>query len=280
MTGPTGTAERWNRASWRRPGGKLPSVSSGKKLTQPNCCTTFQACQALCVAVSDATVFRLAARPLRAIKTRTGPLPGTGRRRSDMTDRFGYSVEITLTRGRGGSQALHQLPHGAARRDQGKAVRPRSRACPAAGGSAVSRSGRRVPCVRSADCRAGKRPVLLTTNSVAICSGEAAGKPGGAVESDRLGAADHRIAAIIEADRADQPRHIAVGRGHAAFGRRAQHRPRPRAQNQSMPGRGHRDPRIDGRRHRPPTSAATACGLRKVFGLMTSVVRNCILRRF
>lgn len=48
-------------------------------------------------------MFRLAARPSRAIKTKTGPLPGTGWRRSDMTDRFGYSVEITLTRGEEGA---------------------------------------------------------------------------------------------------------------------------------------------------------------------------------
>jgi hypothetical protein len=53
--------------------------------------------------MSDATVFRLAARASRDIKTRTGPLPGTGWRRSDMTDRFGYSVEITLTRGEEGA---------------------------------------------------------------------------------------------------------------------------------------------------------------------------------
>jgi len=44
-------------------------------------------------------MFRLEARPSRAIKTKTGPLPGTGWRRSDTTDRSAYSVEITLTRG-------------------------------------------------------------------------------------------------------------------------------------------------------------------------------------
>jgi len=53
--------------------------------------------------MSDAVVFRLAARPLRVIKTRTRPLPGTGWWRSDMTDRFHYSVEITLTRGEEGA---------------------------------------------------------------------------------------------------------------------------------------------------------------------------------
>lgn len=48
--------------------------------------------------MSHAVVFQLAARPLSLIKTKTGPLPGTGWRRSDMTERSGYSVEITLTR--------------------------------------------------------------------------------------------------------------------------------------------------------------------------------------
>lgn len=80
--------------------------------------------------------------------------------------------------------------------------------------------------------------------------GEAAGEPGGAVGSDRFRVLDHRLAVIREADRADQPRHITVGRGHAAFGRRAQHRPRPGAQHQRWPGLHHRDPRTEGRGHR------------------------------
>lgn len=46
----------------------------------------------------DFSEFRLAERPLRDIKTKTGPLPGTGWRRSTMSERSSYSVEINLIR--------------------------------------------------------------------------------------------------------------------------------------------------------------------------------------
>lgn len=83
-------------------GGALGGDPYGR-LTRLVRLTTFGSSQAGCSAMSDPGVFRLAAQPLRVIKTRTGPLPGTGWRRSDMTDRSGYSVEINLTRGEEGA---------------------------------------------------------------------------------------------------------------------------------------------------------------------------------